>query len=237
MKNEFKFKKANKTGKQNETMPTSIDNLLDSIDLNKSEQNNEEIMREINLNYLKSSEAYLLLSQKYYNKIERIEKETEKKIYDLDQNLTNEIDKITNDSKKETRTARLKQLAKKTIRIPFTKSYSPSMSPASSSSTLESDNSELFSIIMSSRQKYVKLMMNIYIDCFKEIYKLKIDSIEPLFYKLQNLIDETYQNRIKTLKSINEKEIVLINKSAHEEIKLKKKASSLSFSDKEELQK
>ena len=54
---------------------------------------------------------------------------------------------------------------------------------------------------------------------------------------IENAYYETYQNRIKTLKSINEKEIVLINKSAHEEIKLKKKASSLSFSDKEELQK
>jgi hypothetical protein len=40
---------------------------------------------------------------------------------------------------------------------------------------------------------------------------------------LQALIDETHQNRVRALKSINEKEIQLINKSAHEEIKLKKK--------------
>ena len=44
-----------------------------------------------------------------------------------------------------------------------------------------------------------------------------------LFFKLQALIDETHQNRVRALKSINEKEIQLINKSAHEEIKLKKK--------------
>ena len=53
---------------------------------------------------------------------------------------------------------------------------------------------------------------------------------------MQLLIEETHQQRIKYLKTINEKETELINKTAHEEIKLKKKSVSQVISDKDDLQ-
>lgn len=143
-------------------------------------------MHEINLNYLKSSESYLQLSAKYFNKIDRIEKDLEKRIYDLDQMLTTELEKINADSKlkNESRTSRLKQLAKKTIRFPFSRSsYSPnSLSHSSSIPTLNNENYELNNTILSIKKKYVKQMMDNYIEAFKEIYKLKVESIEPVSF-------------------------------------------------------
>ena len=169
------------------------ENLLESIDLNKSELNNSDIMREINLNYLKTSDTYLQLSSKYFNKIDRIEHDLERKIYDLDQMLTNEIEKLHTDTrvKNESKTSRLKQLAKKTFMLgfPFSKgSYSPNtMTLSPSSSSLDSENYELSESILTLRQKYVKFMMNTYIDAFKEIYKLKIGSIDPVSFNFKIL--------------------------------------------------
>lgn len=57
-----------------------------------------------------------------------------------------------------------------------------------------------------------------------------------MFNKLLNLVDETHQQRIKDLKSINEKAIELINKTAYEEIKLKKRSASQGNSDKDDIQ-
>jgi len=165
------------------------DNLLESIDINSSElNNNDDILREINFNYLKTSESYLKFSQKYTNRIDRIEKDTEKKIYDLDQSLTMEIDRISK-SKTDSKSSRFKELAKKTIFYPFSKNvYSPSfVSPSSSNSNLNFDNTEVNIILNTCRQKYIKQMMITYIECFQEIYKLKIESIEPVSIKTFNI--------------------------------------------------
>lgn len=213
------------------------ENLLDSIDLNSSDLANDDIMREINLNYSRISDSFLHISQKYSFRIEKIEKDTQNKITEYETMLSLELEKL-NEFKPKTATTtelsttdRLKHYARRTILSPFLKdSYSPnSLSPSASNSNLDLNNSELGILLNACRQKYVRMMMSTYLVSFKDIYKLKKESIEPLFNKLESLIEETHQNRIKLLRSINEKEISNINKSTHEEIKLKKKNMTQSF--------
>jgi hypothetical protein len=198
-------------------------------------------MREINLNYSKISESFLHLSNKYSIRIEKIENETETKINEFEKMLLLELEKLANEFKSKpfiadsSKSSRIKQYAKKKILGPFVKgSYSPnSLSPASSSNNLDLDTSELNILLDACRQKYVRMMMTTYLMSFKEIYKLKVESIEPLFNKLESLIDETHQNRVKSLRSINEKEISHIRKSANEEIKMKKKGMAQNFFEKD----
>ena len=92
-----------------------------------------------------------------------------------------EIDRISK-SKTDSKSSRFKELAKKTILYPFSKNaYSSSfVSPSSSNSNLNFDNTEVNIILNTCRQKYIKQMMITYIECFREIYKLKIESIEPV---------------------------------------------------------
>ncbi|CAF0820017.1 unnamed protein product [Brachionus calyciflorus] len=179
--------------------------------------NDPSLFTEIDLELLKKNKSNQQILKACFKKCYRLEKESEKKIKELSESLTSEINRTKTDS------VRSKIKVEKKRKLFILKS---------SKSSLEFD---LKNFNLTNTEKCVNKMKSIYEETYTKIMNLKLSCVETLCIRLEKAINEIHENRMQQLKFFSEKEITQINKQTHLVIKTKKKILNESVQDKEEL--
>ncbi|RMZ94833.1 1-phosphatidylinositol 4-5-bisphosphate phosphodiesterase classes I and II isoform X1 [Brachionus plicatilis] len=180
--------------------------------------NDPTLFAEIDLEDLIKMKNNQNILQNCGKKCQRLEKEAEKKIKELNENLILELDRQRTDHSKQ----KLKPDKKRKL-----------FALKTSRSSIDFDVS-LKNMNLTTTEKYVNRMKVVYEETYVKIRNLRLVCLQTLYIRLEKTLAEIQESRMQQLKIRSEKENSLVNKQTHQLIKSKKKLLSETVQDKEE---